>query len=206
MWELDHRESWVPKSWYFWTVVLEKTLESPLVSKEIKPINPKGNQSCPSLNSHWKDWCCSGSSNIWPPDEKSQLIRKIPDTGKDWKQKKKGMTGWDGWMASSTQLTWVWASSGRWWWTGKVGMLQSMRSQRVRHDWVTEQQHQHWNFCLFTYVISFNSSNVSTLQINKAYYIWVRLSHLPQISWFINSRIEIKVRPVWNLNSELFWS
>ena len=89
-------ESWVPKNWCFWTVVLEKTLESPLVCKEIKPVNPKGNQS----------WLFIGRTDaeaeapiLWPPDVKKWLIRKVPDTGKDWRQEEKGttkdeMVGW----------------------------------------------------------------------------------------------------------------
>ena len=66
--------------------------------------------------------------------------RQDPDAGKDWSQEEKGMTGWDGWMASLTQWTWVSASSGRWWRTGKPGALQSMGSQRVEHNWLTAQQ------------------------------------------------------------------
>ena len=135
MWELDHKESWVPKNWCFWTVVLEKTLESPLDCKGIQPVNLKGNQS----------WIFIGRTDaeaetpvLWPPNVKNGLIWKDPDAGKDWKQEEKGMTGWDGWMASSTQWTGVWASSGSWWWTGRPGMLQSMGSQRVAHDWATE--------------------------------------------------------------------
>ena len=69
------------------------------------------------------------------PDERSWLIWKYPDAGKDWGQEEKG---WDGWMASPTQRAWVWVSSRRWWWTGKPGAVQSMVSQRVRHDWATE--------------------------------------------------------------------
>ena len=100
MWELDHKESWAPKNWCFWTVVLEKTLESPLDCKEIKPVNPKGNQS----------WIFIGrtdteaeSSILWPPDEKSRLFGKDPDAGKDWGQEEKGMTddemvGWHYWL------------------------------------------------------------------------------------------------------------
>ena len=132
MWELDHKEGWVPKNWCFWTVVLEKTLES---SKEIKAVHPKGNQS----------WIFSGRTDaeadapiLWPPDVKNQFIGKHPDAGKDWRQEEKGTTGWDGWMASLTQWTRVWASSWSCWWTGKPGMLQSIGSQRVRHDWATE--------------------------------------------------------------------
>ena len=108
--ELDPEERWAPKNWCFWTVVL-KTLESPLDCEEIQPVNPKGSQS----------WIFTGMTDaeaeapiLWPPDAKSQLIRKDPDAGKDWRQEEKGMTGWDGWMASLTPWTWVWASSGIW--------------------------------------------------------------------------------------------
>ena len=136
MWELDHKESWVPKNWIFWSVLLEKTVESPLNCK-IKPINPKGNQS----------WIFIGRTNAeaetpipWPPDVKSRLIGKDPDAGKYWRQEEKGMTedemvGWHHW-----QWTWVWASSGSWWWNWKPGVLQSMGSQGVRRDWMSEQQ------------------------------------------------------------------
>ena len=89
MWELDHKESWAPKDGCFWTVVLEKTLENPLDSKEIKSVNPKGNQP----------WIFIGRADaetealiLWPPDVKSQLIGKDPDAGKDWGQEEKGMT------------------------------------------------------------------------------------------------------------------
>ena len=89
MWELDHKEGWVLKNWFFQTVVLEKALESPLDSKEIKPVNPRGNQS----------WIFTGRTDaegealvLWLPDMKSQLIGKDPDDGKNWRQKVKGMT------------------------------------------------------------------------------------------------------------------
>ena len=92
MWELDHKEGRAPKKWCFWTVVLEKTLESPWDCKEIKLVNPKGNQS----------WILIGRTDdeaeaviLWPPEEwskKSQLIRKDPDAGKDWRQEEKGTT------------------------------------------------------------------------------------------------------------------
>ena len=96
MWELDYKESWAPKNWCFWIVVLEKTLQSPLDSMEIKPVNPKGNQP----------WILIGRAGaeaeapiFWPPDVKSWLIRKDPDSGKDWGQEQKGatvdeMAGW----------------------------------------------------------------------------------------------------------------
>ena len=89
MWKLDHKEGWVPKNWCFWIVVLEKTLENLVDSKEIKPVNPKGNQH----------WILIGRIDaeveapiVWPPDVKSQLIGKDPDAGKDWGQEEKGAT------------------------------------------------------------------------------------------------------------------
>ena len=96
MWKLDCEESWVPKNWCFWSVVLEKTLESPLDYKEIQPVHPKGDQS----------WVFIGRTDaeaetpiLWPPDAKSWLIGKDPDAGRDWGQEEKGttedeMTGW----------------------------------------------------------------------------------------------------------------
>ena len=96
MWELDHKESWMTKNWCFWIAGLEKTLESPLGSKEIKPVNLKGNQP----------WIFIGRTDAeaeapihWPPDEKSQLIGKDTDVGKNWRQEEKGttedeMVGW----------------------------------------------------------------------------------------------------------------
>ena len=130
MWELDYKASWAPKNWCFWTVVLEKTLESPLVCKE-------SNQSILSL--HWKDWCWSWNSNTvatWC-EELTHLKRfwsyerlRAGGEGDD--------RGWDGWMASPTRWAWVWVNSGSWWWTGRPGVLWLMGLQRVRHDWATE--------------------------------------------------------------------
>ena len=85
MWELDYKESWAPKSWYFWTVVLEKTLESPLDCKEIQPVHPKGNQS-------WLEDAEAETPILLPPDAKNCLIWKDLDAGKDWRQEEKGMT------------------------------------------------------------------------------------------------------------------
>ena len=75
---------------------------------------------------------------LWPPDASFWLIGKDPDAGKDWRQEEKGTTGWDSWMASLTLWTWVWVNSGRWWWTGRPGVLRFMGLQRVRHDWAAE--------------------------------------------------------------------
>ena len=90
MWELDHKEGWALKNWCFWTVVLEKTLESPLDCKEIKPVNLKGSQP----------WILIGRTDVeaeasilGPPDAKSQLIGKDPDAWKDWRQKRRGQQG-----------------------------------------------------------------------------------------------------------------
>ena len=100
MWELDYKESWVLKNWCFWTVVLEKTLESPLDWKEIQPVNPRENQS-------WMFFARTDAEVeapiLWPPDAKNWLIGKDPDAGKDWRQEEKGMTedemvGWHHWL------------------------------------------------------------------------------------------------------------
>ena len=141
MWELDYKESWAPKSWCFWTVVLEKTLESPLDCKEIQLVNPKGNQlqifigrtdaevETPILYFGHLMWRTDSLEKLWC-----------------WVRLKEGREGddrgWDGWMASPTRWTWVWVGSGSWWWTGRPGVLQSMGSQRVRHDWWTELRWQ----------------------------------------------------------------
>ena len=89
IWELDHKEGWAPKNWYFWTVVLEKTPESPLDCKEIKPVIPKGNQPWMFIG-----WAVAEAEApiLWPPDAKSQLIGKDPDAEEDWGQEEKGMT------------------------------------------------------------------------------------------------------------------
>ena len=115
---------------------VEKTLESHLACKEVKPVNPKGNQS----------WIFIGRTDIeaeapilWPPNVKTWLSRKDPGAGKDWRQEEKRTTrGWDGWIASPTLWTCVWVNLGSWWWIGKPGMLQFMGLPRVRDDWVTE--------------------------------------------------------------------
>ena len=125
----------MPKNWCFWTVMLEKTLESPLDSKEIKPVNPKRNQPWIFIRRTDDE---AEAPMLPPPNVKNWLIRKDPDAGKDWRQEERGTTEDDAWMESSTQWTWVWASSGSWWWTGKPSVLQSMESERGKHNWATE--------------------------------------------------------------------
>ena len=120
MWELDRKYGWALKNWCFWTVELERTLERPLDSKQIKPVNPKRNQPWIFIG---KSDAEAEASILWPPDAMSQHIVKDPDAGKDWGQEKKRVIGLDGWMASPTQWIWVWTNSGKWWWTGKLGML-----------------------------------------------------------------------------------
>ena len=107
MWELDYKENWAPKNWCFQTVVLEKTLESPLDCKEIKPI--KGNRSW--IFTERTD-AAAESPIFMPPEAKSWLVEKDPDAGKDWRQEERGDDGvWDSWMALLTRWTWAWASS-----------------------------------------------------------------------------------------------
>ena len=137
--ELDHKEDLALMNWCFQTVVLKKTLESPLDGKEIQPVNPKGNQ-------HWifieSTDAAAEAARLWPPDVKNSHL-KIPWC---WERLRAGEEGddrgWGVWMASLTRWTWVWANSGRQWRSGKPGVLQSMRSQRVGHNLVTEQQKQ----------------------------------------------------------------
>jgi len=151
MWELDCEESWAPKNWCFWTVVLEKSLESPLDCKEIQPIHSKGDQSwvffgrndakaetpvlCKELT-HWKRlWCWEGLGAGGEGDDR----------------------GWDGWMVSPTWWTWVWVNSGSWWWTGRPGVLQIMGSWRVGHDWATELNWTELNLRIIIVVLDFLS-------------------------------------------------
>ena len=140
MWELDHKEGWAPKNWYFWTVVLEKTLESPLDCKEIKPVNRKGNQP----------WIFIGQPDaevevpvLWPPDStfQSWLIGKDPEAGKDWRQEEKGetqdeMVGWHHWLnGHEFEQT---SGDGE----GQRSLVCSSpwASPKVGHDLATEQQ------------------------------------------------------------------
>ena len=134
MWELDHKESWAPKNWCFWTVVLEKTLETPLDNKEIKPVNPKRNQS----------WIFIGTWS-WSSCNLATWCKELIHWKRSWcwERLKAGgegdNRGWDWSMDLLTRWTWVWVSSGSWRWTGKPGMLHSMGLQRVRYDLGTEK-------------------------------------------------------------------
>ena len=130
------KESWAPKTWWFWTLVLENTLQNPLDYKKIQPILTKGNQY----------WIFTGIADaeaetpiLWPPDAKNWLVWKDPDAGKDWRQEEKGRTvekmiGWLHWLDGHECEQ----ASRSWWWTGRPNVLQSMGSQWVGHYWVTE--------------------------------------------------------------------
>ena len=135
MWELDHKESCALKNWCFRTVVLEKTLEHPLDCKDIQPVSPKEispEYSLEELMLKLKLQYFGHLMRITNSLEKTLMLER-------WKAGGKGDDrGWDGCMTSPTQWTWVWVNSRSWWWTGKPGMLQSMGSQVVGHNWVTE--------------------------------------------------------------------
>ena len=133
MWDLDHKEGWAPKNWCFWTVMLEKTLESPLNCTEIQLVHPKGNQS----------WIFTGRTDpegeapiFWPPErrddslEKTLMLGKIEGKGRREQQR---MTWLDG-ITISMDMSKFW----RWWRTDKSGVLQPVGSQRVGHDWGIE--------------------------------------------------------------------
>ena len=139
--ELHHKKGWAPINWCFWSVVLEKTLESPLDCKEIWPVHPKGNQS-------WKFIGRTNAETEAPILD--HLMRRAESLGKtlmlgkiESRRIEEDNRRQDGWMASPAQCTWVWANSGWWWQTGKPGVLQSMEWQRVRHNWATEQKQRH---------------------------------------------------------------
>ena len=184
MWDLDHKESWALKNLCLWTVVLEKTLESPLDWKDIQPVHPKGVQS----------WIFIGRTDVeaespilWPPDAKNWLIWKDPDAGKDWRQEDTEGRGWDGWMASPIRWTWVWVSSGSWWWTGKPSVLWSMGSQRVGHNWLTELN---WT----SHSISTEERWIFCVELGCAKLCIPRIQNLPQFMWCTGTGFLFRIR------------
>ena len=128
MWELDYKQSWALKNWCFWTVVLEKTFESPLDCKEIQPVHSKD-----------QSWVFIGKTDVeaetpklWPPDGEELTHLKRPWCWERLRARGEGDDrGWDGWMTSLTQWTWVWVDSGSWWWIGRPGMLRFMGLQEL---------------------------------------------------------------------------
>ena len=141
MWKLDYKESWTPKNWCFWTVVLEKTLESPLDHKEIQSIHPKGNQSRIFTGRTDAE---AETPILWPPEAHNWLIGKEPDAGKDWSQEEKGMTedemvGWHHWLNGHEFEQALGVGDGQ----GSL-VCCSPWDCRVRYDWVTELN---WTEC-----------------------------------------------------------
>ena len=140
MWELDPKEGWTLKNWCFQIVMLDNILESPLGSKENKPVNSKGNQPF--------QYSLEGRILKLKFQYFGHLMRNLTHWKRPWGWERlqakgeAGSRGWDVWMASLTQWTWIWANSGRCWRTGRPGVLQSMGSQRVRHNWATELNQQ----------------------------------------------------------------
>ena len=148
MWELGHKESWAPKNWCFWTEMLEKTLESPLDCKEIKLVNPKGNQS----------WIFIGRIDaeaeapiFWPSDLKNWFIRKYSDAGKDWKQEEKGMTEdelveWHHWL-NGHELSKLWelVMDGEAWFAAVNGVS---KSWTWLSDWTDSNFFSVWQYIL----------------------------------------------------------
>ena len=167
MWELDYKESWAPKNWCFWTVVLEKSLESPLDCKEIQPVHPKGDQS----------WVFIGRTDVeaempvlWAPDVKSWLIWKDPDAGKDWGQEEKGTTGdemvgwhhrhnghgfgwtpgvgdgWEAWRAvHGITKSWTWLSN----WTELITLQSTEGGSKMAANVCFELVRALWKWTLF---------------------------------------------------------
>ena len=179
----------VPQRWLstekltLWSVVLKKTLEIPLECKEIKPVNPKGNQS----------WIFIGRTDaeaetpiLWPPDVKNWLTGEDPDARKDWRQEDKGttedeMAGWHHWLDKT-----CWASSRSWWWTEKPGVLQTMESQNVGGEWATElNQTWYYPFPGNRLLDSCDIPKVST-----------------KIDWTYTSSGNLKIKISWNQSQQ----
>ena len=145
MWELDWEESWALKNWCFWTVVLEKTLESPLDCKEIQPVYSEGDQPWVFFG---RNDAKAETPGLWPPHAKSWLIGKDFDAGRDWGQEEKGttedeMTGWHH-QLDGCEFEWTVGFGD---WTERPGVLRFMGSQRVGYDWasqLTDWQSNYW--------------------------------------------------------------
>ena len=148
MWEWDYKESWMLKNWSFWTVVLEKTLESPSDCKEIQLVHPKGDQSWVLIGRTDVEvetpifWPLMGRTDLFEKSVFHLMLEKIEGGRKMGQQRMRWLESITLWTTLESRLstlwTRVWVNSGSWWWAGKPGVLQSMGSQRVGHDWATE--------------------------------------------------------------------
>ena len=169
MWELDCEEGWAPKNWCLWTVVLEKTLESPLDCKEISPgISLEGMMLKLKLQYF------------------GHLMRRVDSLEETLML---GGIGGRSWMASLTRWTWVWVNSRSWWWTGRPGMLRFMGSQRVGHDWAAELNWTNW-WEASDFVSSVSLETHSFLcPLN---WIWV-LDVILRLSWFTHLKRSLPV-------------
>ena len=142
MWELDHKESWVLKNWCSWTMVLEKTFESPLDCKEIQPVHLISIRKS-ILNFHWKDWCWSWNSKTLATWCKELTHWQRPWHWERLKAGEGAERGWDGWMASPTQWTGVWVNSGSWLWTGKPEWA-AVHGVAKRWTWLSDWTGLNW--------------------------------------------------------------
>ena len=204
MWELDYKESWVLMHWCFWTVVLKKSL-SPFNCKEIQPVHPKVRSV---LGVHWKDWCWSWYSNNFATSCEELTHWKSPWCWERLRARGEGDDrGWDGWMASRTQGTWVWVNSGSWWWTGRPGVLQSMGSERAGHNWVTElnwdkgTEHEHAPI----YIPTSSAWGVPFLHIlckHMLFFVFLIRAILTGIRWYLTGLacIFLRISDVENLS------
>jgi len=190
MWELDYKESWVPKNWCFWAVVLKKTLESPLDCKEIQPVHSKGDQS----------WVFIGRTDVeaetsilWPPDAKSWLIWEDSDAGKDWRQEETEMT-------EDVTVGWHHQFDGHefeqalgWWQRAKPGMLQSKGSQRVEHDWETELNWTELNPPITSHTPIFRYHHIQGQSCNRRilWGTWRVSQHMPASTWVSSQTLNL---------------
>ena len=137
----NQRSAMEENNWYLTRTFISgfgeylEEVKSPLNCKEIQPVSSKGDQPWDFFG---RNDAKAETPILWPPHVKSWLIGKNSDAGRDWGQEEKGISGWDGWMASLTRWSWVWVNSGSWWLTGRSGVLRFRGLQRVGHDWVTE--------------------------------------------------------------------
>ena len=206
MWELDYKESWAPKNWCFWTVVLEKTLESPLGCKKIQPVHPKGDQS----------WVFIGRTHVeaetpilWPPDVKSWLIWKDPNSGKDWRQEEKGrteddMTGCHHWLNRHEfgETPGVGDGQGGLACCGSWGHKESDTSERL--NWTEEYYSSILSYCLSGAQLSTTVCSYSFVESERQlpflslFYGWVACASQVTIIWLTTQAILLDMEVYWD--------